>query len=82
MSRVFVAVCVAVAVVRAAPPPPHCNPETHMPAEYAIKEGAVPLIFLPQDKVNERIHRHRTGSSSHQWRTHHCDEKSGLGMEE
>jgi hypothetical protein len=48
----FVMVAMVVAGASGAPAPPPCNPETHMPAEYAIKEGAVPLIFLPQDKVN------------------------------
>ena len=47
----FVMVAMVVAGASGAPAPPPCNPETHMPAEYAIKEGAVPLIFLPQDKV-------------------------------
>ena len=49
----LVAVGLAVSMAPA-PPPPKCNPETHVPAEYAIKEGDVPLIFLPQNDVRSR----------------------------
>ena len=55
MAAMSMLVAVGVAVSMApAPPPPKCNPETHVPAEYAIKEGDVPLIFLPQNDVRSR----------------------------